>query len=60
MKRIIFLSVCCVVALNLFAQRATEEQPYGLTSRFEFHVNDPCHPFFYVGTITFKINFKII
>jgi len=30
MKKILFFATCCSVALNLFAQRATDEQPYGL------------------------------
>ena len=34
MKKIIVLSAFCVVVLNLYAQRATGEQPYGLMDGF--------------------------
>lgn len=30
MKRILFFTICCIVALNLYSQRATDELPNGL------------------------------
>lgn len=32
MNRIILFTACCIIALNLSAQRTTEEQPYGLST----------------------------
>jgi hypothetical protein len=34
MKRIILLATCCIVVLNLHAQRATDEPPRGLKDSF--------------------------
>jgi len=34
MKRIILFAVFCIAALNMFAQRSTDEQPYGLKEGF--------------------------
>jgi len=34
------LAACCTVALNLYAQRATDEQPYGLHADFRAQAQD--------------------
>ena len=41
MKRIILLTVCCIVVWNLHAQRTTDEQPYGLSSDFKAIFQEP-------------------
>ena len=34
MKKLVLLSACCMVALSIYAQRTTDEQPYGLREDF--------------------------
>jgi len=41
MKRIILLTICCIAAWNLQAQRATDEQSYGLLSGFRPQSQEP-------------------
>ena len=40
MKKTVLLATYCIIALNLYAQRSTNEQPYGLRNGFRTQAQD--------------------